>query len=64
MWFVESDDAAFAERTSLAAPPGRQWAYGNLGYAVLSRLVRDAAGGTPQAVADFAWTRALRARSA
>jgi CubicO group peptidase (beta-lactamase class C family) len=56
MWFTEPDDDAFAERTPLAAEPGRKWAYGNLGYAVLSRLVRDAAGGTPRAVADFART--------
>jgi CubicO group peptidase (beta-lactamase class C family) len=56
MWFIEPDDGAFAEGTQLAAEPGRQWAYGNLGYAVLSRLLRDAAGGTPQPVAEFAWT--------
>ena len=56
MWFVAPDDAAFAEATRLASEPGRKWAYGNLGYAVLSRLVRDAAGGTPVAVADFART--------
>lgn len=54
MWFAEPDDAAFAERTPLAASPGETWAYGNLAYAVLSRVVRDNAGGTPQAVAEFA----------
>jgi CubicO group peptidase (beta-lactamase class C family) len=56
MWFTEPDDDAFAERTPLAARPGEKWAYGNLGYAALSRLVRDAAGGTPRAVAEFART--------
>ena len=54
MWFAEGDAAAFAERTPLAAKPGATWAYGNLAYAVLSRVVRDRAGGTPQAVAAFA----------
>ena len=54
MWFTEPDGDAFAEKTPLAAEPGRKWAYGNLGYAVLSRLVRDAAGGTPRSVAEFA----------
>src|SRR4030095_16894359 len=54
MWFVESDEAAFAKRTPLVAEPGTRWAYSNLGYAVLSRLVRDAAGGTPAEVAAFA----------
>ena len=58
MWFVESDDAGFAERTPLVAEPGAQWRYSNLGYAVLSRLVRDAAGGTPAQAAAFA-NRAL-----
>ncbi len=54
MWFTAQDNAAFAEHTPLATPPGTQWAYGNLGYAVLSRIVRDAAGGSPVKVAKFA----------
>jgi CubicO group peptidase (beta-lactamase class C family) len=53
MWFAERDDDAFARSTPLAARPGETWAYGNLSYAVLSRLVRDAAGPAPQDVADF-----------
>ncbi len=54
MWFLERDQAAFAERTPLAARPGIQWGYSNLGYAILSRLLRDAKGGTAVGVASFA----------
>ena len=54
MWFVERDGDAFARATQLAAKPGTAWAYGNLGYTVLSRAVRDAVGGKPQSVAAFA----------
>jgi CubicO group peptidase (beta-lactamase class C family) len=54
MWFTQPDEAAFAKATPLVARPGAQWAYGNLGYALASRLVRDTVGGTPGAVADFA----------
>jgi len=56
MWFTQRDEAAFAEATPLVTRPGQQWAYGNLGYALASHLVRDAVGGTPSAVADFART--------
>jgi CubicO group peptidase (beta-lactamase class C family) len=54
MWFTVPDNAAFAEHTPLATAPGTQWAYGNLGYAVLSRIIRDASGGSPARVAEFA----------
>ncbi|MDZ4869921.1 MAG: serine hydrolase [Alphaproteobacteria bacterium] len=54
MWFTAQDNAAFAERTPLTTKPGTQWAYGNLAYAVLSRIVRDAAGKSPQSIAQFA----------
>ena len=56
MWFTEPDQPAFAATTSLVTRPGERWRYGNLGYALASRLVRDAVGGTPAAVADFART--------
>jgi CubicO group peptidase (beta-lactamase class C family) len=45
MWFTERDEAAFAERTPLTREPGTAWGYSNLGYAVLSHIVRDAIGG-------------------
>src|SRR5207247_223398 len=45
MWFVEPDTAKFAQAASLTAEPGTRWAYSNLGYALLSRAVREAIGG-------------------
>jgi CubicO group peptidase (beta-lactamase class C family) len=54
MWFTEGDTAAFAEHAQLATAPGTAWAYSNLGYALLSRAVRDAIGGTPDEIAAFA----------
>jgi CubicO group peptidase (beta-lactamase class C family) len=54
MWFVEPDTAKFALATPLTAPPGSRWAYSNLGYAVLSRMVREAIGRGPADVTDFA----------
>jgi len=54
MLFLERDTAAFAERISLVATPGSRWAYSNLSFAVLSRLVRDAVGGTASNVTQFA----------
>jgi CubicO group peptidase (beta-lactamase class C family) len=54
MWFTEGDTAAFAEHAPLATAPGTAWAYGNLGYALLSRAVRKAIGGAPHDIAAFA----------
>ncbi|GAA0719625.1 serine hydrolase [Dokdonella soli] len=45
MWFLERDMAGYAEHEPLAHPPGTAWGYSNLGYLILSRIVRDAAGG-------------------
>lgn len=45
MWFLERDMAGFAARWPLEHPPGGTWGYSNLSYLILSRLVRDAAGG-------------------
>jgi len=45
MWFLEPDMAGFAARTPITNPPGAKWGYSNLGYLILSRLVRDAEGG-------------------
>jgi len=48
--FIQPDTAKFAQATKLVAPPGTRWAYSNLGYALLSRIVRDA---TAEADADL-----------
>ncbi|HEY2256886.1 MAG TPA: serine hydrolase [Variovorax sp.] len=45
MLFVEHDMAAFAERAPLAHPPGTHWNYTDPNTLLLSRIVRDAAGG-------------------
>jgi CubicO group peptidase (beta-lactamase class C family) len=45
MLFLEPDMAAYAARTPLDHAPGTTWGYSNLGYVLLSRMIRDAAGG-------------------
>jgi CubicO group peptidase (beta-lactamase class C family) len=54
MKFMENDMAAFAEAADLATPPGSAWNYHDGNYLILSRLIRNAAGGTPQDVLRFA----------
>lgn len=44
-WFDEPDPTAYAVSVPAVARPNEQWGYSNLGYTVLSRLLRDAAGG-------------------
>jgi CubicO group peptidase (beta-lactamase class C family) len=44
MWFREADTATYAARMPLTHAPGTAWGYSNLGYALLSKLVGDAAG--------------------
>ncbi|GLQ89772.1 serine hydrolase domain-containing protein [Dyella flagellata] len=46
MWFREADTAAYAARMPLAHAPGTAWGYSNLSYALLSKLVGEASGGT------------------
>ena len=46
MLYLEHDMAGYAAKTPLVHPPGTAWGYSNLGYVLLSRLVRDAAGGS------------------
>jgi len=53
MWFLARDMAGFAEQAQLVAAPGTQWAYSNRGWLLLSRIIRDAAGGTPRDVQRF-----------
>jgi len=50
MWFDETDMAGFAAQGQLAAPPGTAWHYSNRSTLLLSRLLRDAAGGNAGAV--------------
>lgn len=45
MTFLQRDMAGYAARTPLADAPGTTWAYGNLDYVLLGRIVTDAAGG-------------------
>jgi CubicO group peptidase (beta-lactamase class C family) len=54
MWFLERDMAGYAAQTPLAHQPGSAWGYSNLGYMILSRLVRDAAGGGAMDAERFA----------
>lgn len=54
MWFREADSAAYAARMPLAHPPGSAWGYSNLGFALLSKVVGDAAGGGAVDTEDFA----------
>jgi CubicO group peptidase (beta-lactamase class C family) len=53
MWFREADTAAYAARTPLAHAPGTAWGYSNLGYALLSRLIGHATGGTAASTGAF-----------
>jgi len=45
MSFVEADMAGYAQRVALADPPGTRWAYSDVNTLLLSRVVRDLAGG-------------------
>jgi CubicO group peptidase (beta-lactamase class C family) len=54
MSFIEPDTATFAQAARLVATPGTRWAYSNLGYALLSRIVRDVIKGDERAIRDFA----------
>ncbi|SFK22056.1 serine hydrolase domain-containing protein [Rhodanobacter glycinis] len=46
MTFLQRDMAAYAAGTPLAHPPGTHWAYGNLDYVLLGRIVTHASGGS------------------
>lgn len=54
MLFLERDMAGYAARTPLVHPPGTAWGYSNLGYVLLGRIVRDAAGGSAVDAERFA----------
>jgi CubicO group peptidase (beta-lactamase class C family) len=57
MWFTEADQFAYASSLPAASEPDTRWNYSNLGYVVLSRLMRDKLATGPDAapaVLDFA----------
>ena len=54
MWYREADSAAYAARMPLAHPPGTAWGYSNLSFALLSKLVGNATGGTAIGTEGFA----------
>jgi CubicO group peptidase (beta-lactamase class C family) len=54
MLFAVDDMAAAAARAPVIAPPGARWTYTDGNTAILSRIVRDAAGGDAQQVLRFA----------
>ena len=54
MAFLTRDMAGYAAGTPLAHPPGTHWAYGNLDYMLLGRVVTDAAGGSAVDAERFA----------
>jgi CubicO group peptidase (beta-lactamase class C family) len=54
MKFMENDMAAFAEKAELETAPGSTWNYHDGNYLILSRLIRDAVGGTPDDFLRFA----------
>jgi CubicO group peptidase (beta-lactamase class C family) len=52
--FVERDMGIAAASARLIATPGQRYSYSSGGYLLLSRLVREAAGGTEDALRAFA----------
>jgi hypothetical protein len=54
MSFLERDMADYAERMPLTYEPGARWNYSNLGYLILSRLLRDTAGAGAEGAQRFA----------
>ena len=54
MLFAEHDMAAFAERMPLRDAPGTRWNYTDPNTLLLSRIVRDAAGGDAPSTLAFA----------
>jgi hypothetical protein len=54
MLFTERDMAAYAEAHKLARPIGSRWDYSDASTLIVSRIVRDAAGGTGDSVQAFA----------
>ncbi len=54
MLYTERDMAGFAERRPLARPIGTRWDYSDASTLIVSRIVRDAAGGDASSVLGLA----------
>jgi len=54
MLYIKPDMAGFAERAGLKRPPGTVWEYASPNTLILSRIVKDAVGGTETDVLNFA----------
>lgn len=54
MWFREPDTAGYAAGVPLDHAPGTGWGYSNLGYALLSKLIGQATGGSATSAERFA----------
>jgi CubicO group peptidase (beta-lactamase class C family) len=53
MEFDMADQSAFAADATLRAQPGTEWRYTNCNFVLLSRMIRDAAGGDARSSRDF-----------
>jgi CubicO group peptidase (beta-lactamase class C family) len=53
MEFDMPDQAAFAASVGLRAEPGAEWRYTNCNFVLLSRIIRDAAGGDAKSSLQF-----------
>jgi CubicO group peptidase (beta-lactamase class C family) len=53
MEFDMADQSAFAATASLRAKPGSEWRYTNCNFVLLSRMIRDAAGGDAKSARKF-----------
>ncbi len=52
--YLQDDTAAYAVDARMIAPPGERWRYSSPSTQILSRIIRDAAGGPEQTLA-LAW---------
>jgi CubicO group peptidase (beta-lactamase class C family) len=53
MEYDMADQSAFAANASLRAKPGTEWRYTNCNFVLLSRMIRDAAGGDAKSSRRF-----------
>ena len=50
---LDSDQSAFAANAGLRAKPGTEWRYTNCNFVLLSRIIRDLAGGDARSARNF-----------
>jgi CubicO group peptidase (beta-lactamase class C family) len=55
MFYTEDDMAAFAQRAKVIAPPATRWSYSSASTHLVSRIIRDATGGTGESAQRFAF---------